>query len=148
VSYIIFWSIIAGYVLGFGHARFSDYALRNKMWPYNKPDNHERGMLNKDSGPYREPAKVPFMVTRDQQQALADLGYSKDQRSQMKPEEVHTIIEKQTGPKVVRSGPKQFQEDCIDCGTVFTYTFADTFNTFGGRDVKCPSCGKHNIHLA
>ncbi|MDA1335189.1 MAG: hypothetical protein O2794_04255 [bacterium] len=35
---------------------------------------------------------IPFMITREMHQQLADLGYSEKDRSKLKPEEAHTII--------------------------------------------------------
>lgn len=48
---------------------------------------HQR--VQEDSG---NKASVPVMVTKDQHQQLADLGYSKEARNSMKPEEAHELL--------------------------------------------------------
>lgn len=41
---------------------------------------------------------VPLIVTREMEQSLADLGYSRKQRNQMSPEEAQKVIAQQVGP--------------------------------------------------
>lgn len=143
IASLIVGFTILGYVVGFAHARFSDYALRTKMWPYNKT---ESTVANPQGSPYREPAKVPFMVTQDQHQQLADLGYSKAQRTAMKPAEVQDVIKEQKGPKILRGPAKNFRTECMQCNSKFEYTFKDTKQGITIRTVQCPSCGHACMH--
>lgn len=44
-----------------------------------------------------KPVRIPLMITRDQHQQLADLGYSKEQRKNMKPEKAYKILLERNG---------------------------------------------------
>jgi hypothetical protein len=70
----------------------------------------EEGQVSQAASPPESSVSVPLLMTREMEQALADLGYSKEQRDALRPEDAQALISAQTRAPTKEVTPPHAEE--------------------------------------